>query len=99
MAKVVRQYQRGDGPEGPMGYGRLTAAGCVERLCSLTLKGKVTAGGAGWADYVGGLCRKGRQPFGPKVVVSPLCDDEYEVGVTELPSRPHRHPERSEGSR
>ena len=34
------------------------------------------------ADYVGGLCRRGRRPFGPRVVVSPLRGDEYEVSVT-----------------
>ena len=42
------------------------------------------------ADYVGGLCRRGgRRPFGPRVLVSPLRGDEYEVSVTGLPSRPH----------
>jgi len=30
-----------DAPDGA-GWGRLTAAGCVEGLCSLTLKGKVS---------------------------------------------------------
>ena len=45
------------------------------------------------ADYVGGLCRRGRRPFGPRVVVSPLRGDEYKVSVTGLPSCHHRHSE------
>ena len=38
-------------------------------------------------------------PLAPRVVVSPLRGDEYEVSVTGFAFPPHRHPERSEGSR
>ena len=34
-----------DGSCGPEGYVRLPAAGCVERLCSLTLKGQISSCG------------------------------------------------------
>ena len=38
-------------------------------------------------------------PLAPRVVVSPLRGDEYEDSVTGFAFPPHRHPERSEGSR
>ena len=42
-------------PCGAGGYGRLTAAGCVERLCSLTLKGEGIAFGDEYIVSVTGL--------------------------------------------
>ena len=42
MVAASRQIKKRGTPDGA-GWGRLTAAGCVEMLCSLALKGKVAA--------------------------------------------------------
>ena len=61
------------------------SAARVQRVQKVVL----AAGAAGWGRLRRRLCRRGRRPFGPRVVVSPLRGDEYEVSVTGLPSRPH----------
>ena len=46
MVDASRQIKKGGAPDGA-GWGRLTAAGYVERLCSLALKKKVAPLGDG----------------------------------------------------
>ena len=51
------KLKKGGAPDGA-GWGRLTAAGCVEGLCSLTLKGKVAAP----PQFLAPFLRKGVAP-------------------------------------
>ena len=67
-------------------------------------KGFRGEGGRAWgprvmADFVGGLCRKGRRPFGPRVVVSPFRAMLMKSALRDFLPAGHCHPERSEGSR
>ena len=55
-------------PRGFSGLTGLWPEGCGGRLWRQYKGG--AAGTAGWADCVGRLCRRGRRPYGPRVVVA-----------------------------
>ena len=69
--------QRVDGAFGPEGCGRLMAAGCVKRLCSLALRGleKGSEGKVSPMEPLRGRVQ-GVQRV-QRVVVSPLRGDEF----------------------